>query len=155
MTASRLPPDGGIIQRMAEMKDMYRLMKCIEREIEELEKKNEKKLRKGNLIAVVPRQLVIEKYTATHKSLPYGKATRIFNSTKNHGYIDTDYSDKLHITTNGEHFLAKKWFILPVGLWNDSLKAYDTLKTVIISVILSSTFTLLALAVARYIIGVI
>jgi hypothetical protein len=33
----------------------------------------------------------------------------------------------------GRHLLAKKLFIFRVGLWDESLKAYDTTRTVLLS----------------------
>jgi hypothetical protein len=123
-----------IIRRMADVKDIYKLTKFIDSEKYENTK---------NSISTSPVNAVndfFNLYNATRrfKKLSNTRAALLLESAMEQGYILSVSNSSIGMMyevspTKGRHILAKKLYFFRVGLWDESMKHYDTTKSVIIS----------------------
>ncbi len=120
----------GILRRMAEMKDMYRLTCYVASE--EYDKID------GSIKAVLTHSQAIQSLIDSYKdkaSISTDKCIRIIQAAVEHEYIKAvgnDQTGTLYDITpiKGNHLIAKK-FRLPVGLIDESLKTYGTTITLL------------------------
>ncbi|MGA3150447.1 MAG: hypothetical protein ABSD10_02450 [Candidatus Saccharimonadales bacterium] len=108
---------------MAEMKDMYKLVRYIDsNRYEILSHTQTFKAQNEALLALTQDYIKSRKLRKPSEST----VAAILVASKEHGYIDWLSSNwTLYVTSiKGRHFIGKKFFIYPAGLVDDSLKAY-------------------------------
>lgn len=155
MTASRLNSPlrwlRGIIEHMAEMKDMYKMTKYIDSD--RYDKLTESFLGLTNDVTL---GMTADDYVSYRRlNKPSKTKTLSFiHLTKKNKYINWLDREKtmLHVTAEGHHLLGKKAYFYRSGLIDESLKHYDKTQTVFI-IVLTSIITAIGGTVIGFILG--
>jgi hypothetical protein len=120
-----------IIQRMAEFKDMYKIVQYgCSLDVDELMalKDNHEGLAARNLAHAYIKQLK----WYHRKPIEAKLAKIIFAAHKDKKYFTTLGDEKkgiyFDVSTKGLHLIGKKFYIFRVGLWDEALKDYDSLR---------------------------
>lgn len=116
----------GILRRMADVKDMYKLVKFIASDNYVNSHYGESKTK---TFAVND---LLEQYVASKRfwKVTESKALRVFDHTISSDYLTIgviDDNDTV-ITVKaprGTHLIEKQWYFFRVGLWDESLKIYS------------------------------
>jgi hypothetical protein len=136
----------GIIKIMAEMRDVYKLVKFISsRKYEMHPVRTSDEL---DAFGAVLGLALVYVGDDIHKQ---GKTHRVFHAAHEKGYIRLIQGNRIVITPKGTHLLGKKLYFLRVGLWDESLKQYDKTQTVLI-IIITSLITAVGGVLAGYLI---
>lgn len=124
-----------IIRRMAEFKDMYKLVKYVDSDKYDeaiLDKKRNDEESIKRLEELYAKQRFLGRWRKPSHAKIYG----VMVDASKHKYIKPYEDDKFghayDTTTKGRHLIAKKAYFFRVGLWDESLKDYDKAQTVVI-----------------------
>jgi len=124
---------------MADMKDIYRVVKPLENiSHEDYEKIRGKSEGEAIVNYTVIYQANLKRYR--RKYTDFKTSNIIYNALKD-GYVYAIGGKKTGITLTvnrkGSRLLAKKFYIFRVGLWEESLKEYETTKTLIVAIVVA------------------
>jgi len=122
----------GIISRMAEMKDMCKLVRYVDSDKYDntvAHKMHDDKQALTQLVDLYADRGYIRKRIYKRSR---SKIAGVLADAFEHKYLKMASKDESSVSTaiaidttpKGRHFIAKKWFIYPAGLVDDSLKAY-------------------------------
>jgi hypothetical protein len=122
-------PFWGIIRHMAEMKDMYRIVKfAYSKDIPSLVKLKAPKESEAALKLSEAYLSSLKKY---HRKPHKAQLAKLIHSAHiEESYLrtvgKTNAGLHLEVTRKGIHLIAKKFHFFRVGLWDESLKSYGT-----------------------------
>lgn len=122
---------------MADVKDMYKMTRFVDSShyYKKFNADHHKTL-------VEARDNLAKLYANKYRYLRIDQITalKLINRTESNGYIrilKDDEGAAFDITDKGHHLIGKSWYFFRVGLWDESLKKYDKIQTVLVILVVA------------------